>query len=836
MMNWKRMILRAAVCALTVIALAGCGQSNTWEDAAELVPASVSDSSRAGEDTAEAESEDDFRFSYGFGDMARPGRWLPVRLSVAVPDDTASGEGTLSLMMQGEDTRIVRYDYPVHIQAGSRLEVKETVPLEKSGRGIHIILTDVDGNRLADRHVQLMVNDDSKQNMVGVLAGNPAAMEWLDRVTLEDGQKMASMVYLDPQDAPEEAMAYDALDMLVITDFDLDRLSELQISALDSYVKNGGVLLFGGGVNYEKTMGSYGRLYLEQHFPAVEVDISAGPELAELSPAENTIRLQCADLSLRGGQVLMEGENIPLLSGRALQRGMLVTSAFSLEDIGDYSDSNPEFARTLLSLALGRSREKKDNGIYDYDAVQDLVQGGDEEHLPDLALYAVLLIVYIITVVPVAYMLLQRMDRRRYYPAVVALAVLVFTILMYMAGVNTRFTGPFYQYATLFDLDHGTIEETTWLNIRSPYNRNYDAVLSDYQAVRPLFGGEQYPEGTSLETAGPENYSIRICPEEGKTSVRIKPVGAFAPACLSLSTGQTEWDGNPLTADVNLFEDNVAGQVFNGSEHDLSDAAIIYYGKAIPIGTLKAGETAQLKGLPVLNWPLGREDLLAEEIVCYDAGRDKKSDADRLVTLQRRKLLAFAMQKRMDEASDGVYLVAFGEKDTKPLFLEKDYRKRNPDGSEVTAQGSAMVMVRLDYHTEDRGLTYRMALQQEPKVISGTYDSNSNIMEASGFGNGLVLEYSLGSDLELSRVDMDQLSEMFTSDRLANTVEMFRGTISFYNYDTGKFDAMPHRESYSAEEMAPYLSPSNTLTVRYDSDSAGEELYLPVLWAVGSKH
>ena len=65
----------------------------------------------------------------------------------------------------------------------------------------------------------------------------------------------------------------------------------------------------------------------------------------------------------------------------------------------------------------------------------------------------------------------------------------------------------------------------------------------------------------------------------------------------------------------------------------------------------------------------------------------------------------------------------------------------------------------------------------------------------------------------------------------------FAGTMYFYNYNTGNYDPMDiSRTEYDGESLAPYLSPGNTLTVKYAYDGAGDyawNIMLPVLAVTG---
>ena len=65
----------------------------------------------------------------------------------------------------------------------------------------------------------------------------------------------------------------------------------------------------------------------------------------------------------------------------------------------------------------------------------------------------------------------------------------------------------------------------------------------------------------------------------------------------------------------------------------------------------------------------------------------------------------------------------------------------------------------------------------------------------------------------------------------------FAGSMYFYNYDTGNYDPVkPDKEHFDREELEEYLSPGNTITVRYIYDTTGEytwNIMLPVLTVTG---
>ena len=134
----------------------------------------------------------------------------------------------------------------------------------------------------------------------------------------------------------------------------------------------------------------------------------------------------------------------------------------------------------------------------------------------------------------------------------------------------------------------------------------------------------------------------------------------------------------------------------------------------------------------------------------------------------------------------------------------------------------------------DGSRIYASALRESPRVLDGVYDSENNRMYASEPGSTLTLEYSLGNELQVDGVDFEQVSEMFTQSE-DRALPVFDGNMYFFNYNESRYDLMKVRTGYTAEELEPYLSPSNTLMVRYawNGEVTDAGAYLPVPWTVG---
>ena len=99
----------------------------------------------------------------------------------------------------------------------------------------------------------------------------------------------------------------------------------------------------------------------------------------------------------------------------------------------------------------------------------------------------------------------------------------------------------------------------------------------------------------------------------------------------------------------------------------------------------------------------------------------------------------------------------------------------------------------------------------------------------------LTLEYQFGTDIEVESLTFETVSEEFSDTGNGSLSRIFTGSIYFYNYGTGNFDKMElEGKTLNVEQLKPYLSPGNTLTVRYAYNGGGyDAIQLPMPMVAG---
>ena len=98
------------------------------------------------------------------------------------------------------------------------------------------------------------------------------------------------------------------------------------------------------------------------------------------------------------------------------------------------------------------------------------------------------------------------------------------------------------------------------------------------------------------------------------------------------------------------------------------------------------------------------------------------------------------------------------------------------------------------------------------------------------------MEYYLGSDIRVEKLSFLPVSEVFLENLKYYYLEQFKGEAYFYNYSTKNYDQVDLEQvDFSYEELKEYLSPSNSLTVKYINGESenGANASLPLLMVTG---
>lgn len=255
-----------------------------------------------------------------------------------------------------------------------------------------------------------------------------------------------------------------------------------------------------------------------------------------------------------------------------------------------------------------------------------------------------------------------------------------------------------------------------------------------------------------------------------------------------------------FTGSLILDGEQLRGTIQNNTGESLTDAAVLLYGRLCPIGSLAAGESVTLDGLPVLQVPVGQSGYIAS--LC--TGGSGQS------------FLSYYLENNMSSYFSNARLIGFVREDSADFVLGKGVESYG-----VTMVTAALPLSEID--GEDRSYA---ALSRDPELVSGDYEERSNSISGK---ESTILTYHLGDNAEIT--GLRAMTAVQLADTEDSALTLFRGSICFYNYESGGYDSISLTEPLDEQQLAPYLNDSNALQVRYTprNDSSGQRQYLPML-------
>lgn len=778
---------------------------------------------------------------YGYQNIAKSGRFLPLQVTLG-NQSSREFKGTLCILSMennpqsgsaSPDYQVYKYEYPVDIPASRSIDKLLSVSLGTRVDQMYVRLLDENGSEILQKRLKLNLNPDTAELFVGVLSDNPSKLGYLNGVGINYSTLRTRTIDMTASTLPTSELGLDQLDVLLISDFDTGKLTGQQVMAIWEWVQKGGVLLIGTGASGNETLRAFGNLLEEPVPPPEQCVVNMGVQYAVDGPEGASIPLTCTEVMLKGGSEVLSSDELSVLSSIQVGKGMAAVSVYDFADIEKFCQENISYIDNLFTSLLGESRINNLSSIADgnnynqYWSVQSLINTGNLGKLPKVGLYVILAAAYVLLAGPGLYFFMKHRGVLRLYMPAVGILSLCCTGMVLLMGMATRFTGPFFTYASIQDADSQGISETTYINMRAPYNKPYSVSLDKDYTLYPLTGSVYNTMMTPPRFTGQEEPAVTIHYGEDATSIKADDVKAFDSKFFMLERHRKNDKGEDFTGNINSFDGRITGTLTNHYDQEVEDVAVILYNQMVLIGRMEPGETVHLDDRKVMYGSTNFGYAMAEQITGASRYKEDKDveDASYAAALERTNLLSFYMSNYLSGYHPEARVLAFSKDKDETGFLKSP---------EYETYGSTLLTSSVEVNYEKDGMIYQSAMQKQPNVLSGEYDAENNTMYGMG---PVMLEYYLGNNIEVDKLDFYHLSdEIAKSLRYYYTVP-FSGSIYFYNYNTGVYDSIDTNiTEFTREELEPYLSPGNTLTVKYVYDGAGDytwNIMLPVLTVTG---
>lgn len=793
-------------------------------------------------------------WSYGYRNIAKNGHKLPfsVRINNGTDKDidgrlVISVDGSVETGIDTFEPAVNSYSYEVSIPAQSETVYDNVISVAGADDLAELQL--YDGDRLiADQKERISISSDDTELLIGILSDTPDRLEYYNGVSLAQTSLRARTIELDADTLPQNELELEQLDLIIISNFNPDRINDRQLNAIEAWAENGGVLLIGSGRDNRlaKRFGAF-RDGFEISEP-YRANIDMGMQYSKNGPDGAVLPLTVCSINVQSGVQIMQSSDTAVLTVVNENAGTIGFAAYDLCDIDEFCTQEISFTDDLLTDLLGYSRiERLLNAAGSsrevYEDTNEFMGVASPSDMPGISIYIIFALCYLSAMVLLYYKLRNR-GLELYYHAFVVVTAFAGAFVVWIMGSGSRYDGLSIDYTAVREIHGKDISESGYIRIFSAASDGYSISIPAGYEVYPIVHSAEESDTRADSTAGSSSadaagraalstdaseHSTAVSSERiiefgtkasGEKSIRAAGLGPFAGTLAEFSAEVSEpGDGDAVKAKISFSSELFNGTAENNSPYDLEHAALILYGRVLKLGRIKAGSSIEINDMEAVSVPTAEPFAAA----AYITGLDSldTGDQDYAATLKETRFLSNYIADSLGSYYSGIRLIGFSEGEDIFDSLTAD---RHADIS-----GTMLKAVSAEAELGSDGMVWRTALSTDPQVVSGDYDTASNTTRGT-----VVLEYSLGSDINIAALYFNGLSELFNTENLS----AFNGRISMYNYMTGGYDDKQLDYSYSGEDIAPYLSPANTITVRYipdDSISSGARVFLPAPNIIGEE-
>ncbi len=755
----------------------------------------------------------DLSVTYGYQNTAKAGRFLPLSIHIG-----NTGEKTFSgyihvYMVESEDS-VYEYKYQKTVEGESEDTLAVTVSLSSGVNQILVTAEDTSGALVGSRRVGLDVAGSDAELIIGIISQSPESLSYLSGVGINNGILRTRTVTLDSNYLPQDRTALDQLDVLLISDYPMLLMKENEAKTILEWVRNGGVLVLGTGSRGNQALAPYFDSYLKSGLTPTSMRVQMISD-QKSGGKPGTLNLTASSVMLKGGREVMFSDGVPVLSTVTEGAGQIAICGYDFCDIQRFATDQFFYVDQLFTAIFGQSRIDKlsvaasERSLKLYWDIQSLMNMSDIDKIPEPMFYVSILAAYVLLVGPGLYFYLRTHEMIRMYRPFVLVTTILAALLVWIMGVGTRFTGPFLTYAKIKEVSEDSIDETDYINLRSPYNNAYSFDVKSEYSVYPVLKGSDYNGDIQEIAVNAEAGHTTISNNRDKTTITIRNTDPFTARYFEIKTKTPNADGS-FTTDMTYSKGELGGTLSNSSEYSLTDAAILMYGKVILIGKLDSGESVDLSGKEVINVPVG----------------DSQKTADIVTDGIYRLILKHYISNNMSGYFGDGKLVGFVRSE------EMDNSLGFTDQVNYESYGATMVTATLPVTTKVGDEYSFSAMHTDPEVVSGDYRVGDNTI--SGL-SPTVLAYHLGENYNITSIAVDSLTmDDSADDEHIGSLRPFRGTLSLYNNLTGGFDVIDISDGVlDRTELNYYLSSDNVLVVKYtpgeQNVSIDERRYLPML-------
>ena len=537
-------------------------------------------------------------------------------VKVTVENQGADWEGIVRLIVNENYQVPCAYDTVLSLPQGSKKQFVVKVPVDsvRSTNGTVTVSLCVGDKAVTEKRFDRLLTGQMTALSMGILSDAYPELTYLDM----GGRDLyfyydyypVKLVELKQGSLENEL---DALEFLVIDQYNTGILTAEELEAIELWNLNGGILLIGTGAYADETLSGFDSSYLgisygEIHEPGDEYANDFLESLyIDLDMSQLTLAEMEPDLTFGYVSSFYVDYYYGGMFG-SMGNGSVCILPYSFTELGQMDDSfwgmvEPEdYVQGLLDNASSNASSRYSNSSFYYNDYSYYIQRmlgvvGNSNSVHNFGMLKAIVVLYVIFVGPVLYLILRLLKRRELYWIAVPVTALFGIVLVFFAGRGFEVVGTRVFSVTMKNLSDDE-KSISYLYCYDASRREWDLKLADGCEYAGPFSDTYYYSGFGDN----KSYHYRIKKEGDIMSLGINPDSNFEDSYFYLSsTGNDSGvEGSLLMQNMSAGINGLYGTVVNDTNKDIAYFAVIVDNSLSVYRGLPAGASSSLQNAEVL--------------------------------------------------------------------------------------------------------------------------------------------------------------------------------------------------------------------------------------------
>lgn len=562
--------------------------------------------------SAEPIDEDiEITVEYGFDGRYKVGNNVPI--FIEVKNGHKDIEGELQIKVPTTQNQYNIYSQQINLPKESKKNFIIAIPFMEISNEIEVL---IEQNNQSLSSIKVRIENGrllQNEKLIGILSEDFSSLSYFSKIKLEGndaghnsnkGINNSNTVELDTvavklskDDIGENYKALDALDILVIDNFDTSVLSKNQYKAIKEWVESGKMLIIGTGSNYSKTLSLFKDDFINGDIVGTETKrLNSLNEYINNNSIE-ALNGEILNINIKDSEVLLKEGNTPIVSRLNKKGGVVIISGIDLgtEPFIGWSSKEVFISKLISSNIPNILKELGSEGRHNNYTLNNILNTVPADKLPNIRNISILFIVYIMIIGPLGYFILKRFNKRDYIWVAVPIIALVFSVFIYIIGSTTRINKPFTNLFSITIMeDKESIDTKVYSSIISPSKNKLYVEEPEDVDLEFINDPNEYNRNTEGNSEN-KKLNLKVIYEGNKTYFEFQDMKPFK--LNSFNFNKKDIVLNELKSNLKFKDGKLQGEIVNTLDMDLDSLYIISPFTVYELGDLKKGDTLDAKNV-----------------------------------------------------------------------------------------------------------------------------------------------------------------------------------------------------------------------------------------------